>query len=263
MYFSGKLYRSARRAVIGWTRAINNHGNPRHIHLALSLAAGKDLKDQENDESVVKTNAATYYEYPLDPDINHPNYEKYLPKIKRLYKTYQNELLEIISLYRFQDEIDLFCRCESMDASAGGNKKGSLEDSAAIEVRNLIKKIYQDFFSEFIERNESRKCCKYIEKCRYNSTYKKRIDCQVCVEDKLAKAACAYIHSYNECNRLPLKSNRRILSFSWLFSRYLLKLRRRNQQPKTVINQRNNIVCKIDMQILTKDGLRSRRKFNR
>jgi hypothetical protein len=242
MYFSGKLYRSARRAVIGWTRAISNHGNARHIHLALSLAAGTNIKDQENVESSVKTNGLSYYEYPLDPDINHDDYKKYLPKIKRLYKTYQNELLEIISLYRFQDEIDLFCRCESMDASAGGSKKGGLEDSAAIEVQNLIKRITEEFFFEFDERNKALECCTYIEKRRYNFTYWKRIDCPACLEDKLAKAACAYIHSYSECNRLSLKSNRRILSFPWLFSGYLLKLRERNQTLKTVINQSNNIV---------------------
>jgi len=240
--FLGKLYRSAHRTVIGWSRAINNHGNPRHLHLALSLAAGKDIKDQENDETIPKTNTLSYYKYPLDPDISHPNYEKYLPDIRYLYNLYRNELLEIISLYRFQDEIDLFCRCESMDASAGGSKKGSLEDSAAMEVKNLISRIIQDFYHEFEQRGKTRRCCKRVKTSDSNRTRFKRIDCEVCYEDKSAKAACAYIYSYNVCNHLPLKSNRRILSFPWLFSGYLLKLRKRNQQGKTIVDQRNSIV---------------------
>jgi hypothetical protein len=180
----GNLYRSARRAEIGWSRAITNH-----IHSALTLTAGIDVKDQEND--------ITYYNQSLDPFIYHPDYAKYLPEIKSLYKLYQNELLEFISLYRFQDEIDLFCRCESMDASAGSSEKDGLEASAYIEVKNLVDRITEDFCHEFRRR---------------------RIDCDTCAEDKLTKAACAYIYIYEESNRLPLKSNRRILSFPWLFS---------------------------------------------
>jgi hypothetical protein len=227
--------------VIGWSRAISNHGNPRHIHLALALTASTDIKDQDNDEPILKKNTLLYYKQPLDPYINHDDYKKYLPEIQFLYKIYRNDLLEIISLYRFQDEIDLFCRCESMDASAGGRKKGSLEDSAAIEVQNLVKKITEDFFFEFDQRNKIYKCCKFVEKPGSNPIRWKRIDCPVCREGKLAKAACAYIYSYNESNRLPLKSNRRILSFPWLFSGYLLKLRYRNQ-PKDFVDQTNTIV---------------------
>ncbi len=237
----GKLYRSARRAVTGWSRAINNHGNPRHIHLALALTAGKDLKDQEPEEILPKPNVLLYYKQPLDPYIYHSDWERYLPHIKSLYRLYQNELLEIISLYRFQDEIDLFCRCESMDASAGGNAKGGLEDTAAIEVKNLRERIIQDFFYEFEKRGKIHRCCKYIEKTIHGRFRLKRIDCQRCSEDKLAKAACAYKYSYEQSNRLPLKSNRRILSFPWLFAEQLLKLRERNN-PQNIGNQTDTIV---------------------
>ncbi|CAF5163728.1 unnamed protein product, partial [Rotaria magnacalcarata] len=137
-----KLYRSAHRSVSGWKRAISCHGNLRHIDVAATLTAGTDVKDQENNETRITSNVTRSDNTPqsLDPLIFHENYRKYLPEIKRLYSTYVYELLEIVSLYRFQDEIDLFCRCESMDASAGGNKKGGLEDSASIEVQNLIEK---------------------------------------------------------------------------------------------------------------------------
>jgi hypothetical protein len=251
--FLGKLYRSARRAVTGWSRAISNHGNPRHIHLALALTAGTDLKDQEPVEMLPKPNILLYYKQPLDPYIDHPKWEKYLTEIKSLYHFYRNELLEIISLYRFQDEIDLFCRCESMDASAGGSKKGSLEDSASIEVQNLTERIIQDFYYEFDERAKIFKCCERIEETVNNRVRWRRIDCDICREDKFAKAACAYKYSYEQSNRLPLKSNRRILSFPWLFSGHILKLRQINN-PENIGNRTDTIVgraCKLYLEDLT------------
>jgi hypothetical protein len=187
----------------------------------------------------MKTNTLEHYKQPLDPYIRHDNWKKYLEEIKRLYSFYQNELLEIISLYRFQDEIDLLCRCESMDSSAGGNKKGGLEDSATIEVQNLIQTIRQDFFREFDQRRLQTKCCKLVK--QPNSNREKRIYCATCSENKLAKAACAYIYSYEQSNRLPLKSNRRILSFPWLFSKDLILLRERNK-PKDYVDQSKTIV---------------------
>lgn len=238
---------------MGWSRAISNHGNPHHVHLALALAAGTDIKDQDDVESILKTNTLTHYEQPLDPLIYHPDFEKHLSDIKSLYRIYRNELLEIISLYRFQDEIDLFCRCESMDASAGGSKKGGLEDSAAIEAENLIRKITQDFYYEFDQRYKTYRCCKYEERCVRGRIRMKRIDCQICLEGKLGKAACAYIYSYQQSNRLPLKSNRRILSFPWIFSGYLLTLRSRNQS-KDNLDQNNMIVgraCSLYLADLT------------
>ncbi|CAF3706902.1 unnamed protein product [Rotaria sp. Silwood1] len=235
----GKLYRSARRAVIGWSRAISNHGNPHHIHLALALASGIDIKDQEFDETRKKSNISTIYEQPLDQLITHENYQKYLSEIKSLYSIYRSELLEIISLYRFQDEIDLLCRCESMDASAGGSKKGSLEDSATIEVQNLVRRIRQDFYNEFDERRTKLQCCESKE--NPYSGRRKIIDCAYCKDHKCAKAACAYIYTYEQSNRLPLKSNRRILSFPWLFAKHLIQLRDRNMLNNS-INQSNTIV---------------------
>ena len=250
VYFSGKLYRSARRAVPGWSQAISNHGNPHHIQLALALTSATDIKHQENDKINEKANALTYYQYSLDQNIYHEDYKKYLEDIKSLYKIYRNELLEIISLYRFQDEIDLFCRSESMDASGGGAKKGSLEDSAAMETQNLIRRIQQDFFHEFDQRVKIHRCCKFIPIQTRNGICMKRLDCDYCGEGKFAKAACAYIYTYERSNRLPLKSNRRILSFPWIFSSHIIKLRNRNQKMKNVSDQTNTIVGRACLEYL-------------
>ena len=228
----GKLYRSARRAVSGWSRAISNQGNPRHIHLALA-------RDADTDELVTKTRAPPTYRQPLDPYITHPNYRKYLPEIKILYSIYRQELLEIISVYRFQDEVDLLCRCDSMDASGGGGaKKGSLEDSAAIELQNLVERTRKEFFAEFDDRRSKRKCCRRLRSPDTGRLV--REDCRECDEDKLAKAACAYIYSYEVSNDLSLLSNRRILSFPWYFCDYLIRLKYRNR-PLDFVEQKNTL----------------------
>lgn len=227
----GKLYRSARRAMTGWSRAINNHGNAHHIQLLSTLTDDIHLKDQSPGQFTLTR----------DPNIFHKDYQKYLPEIKRLYKTYREDMLEIISLYRFQDEIDLFCRSESMDASAGGAKKGSLEDSAAIEVKNLVERIQGSFNHEFEKRTETDRCCEYVWKKFGEREIRKRYDCERCAQDKLIKAACAYIHCYDECIRLPPKSNRRIMSFPWLFGGKLLRLREDNN-PQDLTHRMEIIV---------------------
>ena len=250
----GKLYRSARRALTGWSRAITNHGNPRHIHLALALTNSTNVNDQEPEEVLSKLNVLYYYNQPLDPDISHPDALKYLPDIKPLYRLYRSELLEIINLYRFQDEIDLLCRSESMDASAGGSKKGDFEDSAAIEIKNLTKRITDEFYYEFDQRSRRDRCCKFIEVPYRDGFRKRRLDCQRCSEDKLAKAACAYIYTYKQSNKLPLKSNSRILSFPWLFADHLLWLRYRNNRLN-IDNRTDTIVGRAFSFYLSKDFL--------
>ncbi|CAF1439871.1 unnamed protein product [Adineta steineri] len=332
----GKLYRSARRAANGWVRAISNHGNSRHIQEALALTSDPNKKDQENDETIIRMNIAPNYKPTLDPYIKHKDYEDYLPTIKRLYRIYQSDLLEIISLYRFHDEIDLLCRCDSMDASGG--KKGGIEDSAAIEVKNLTQNTIQAFFAEFKGRGQENNCdnveietnirrpkvldCElcnskiavYCETCNEkknavckncneevravwkiwnnkehaicNNCKKKitvvcetcneklTVDCETCSEkkpiviksrkrrirnhcetcDKIltilcetcdvkiqAKVTCAYIYTYEKSNRLPPKSTQRILSYPWLFSKYLMRVRYFNK-PRGLNDQSNNII---------------------
>ena len=153
-------------------------------------------------------------------------------------------------MFRFQDEIDLFCRSESMDASAGGNKKGGLEDSAAMEVTNLVEQFIREFYREFDERYRIHRCCKYVEKTFNNRIRPKRINYQRYEEDKFAKAACAYKYSYELSNGVPLKSNRRIFSFPWLFAAQLFRLRARNN-PQDYSHQTDNIVgpaCRLYLQ---------------
>ncbi|CAF0883936.1 unnamed protein product [Adineta ricciae] len=229
----GKLYRSAERAAHGWSRAIRQHGNPRYQTLVTELDSTSTNPNEEIRDAEIRSNSFQ----PLDKYIYHKNYEKYLEPIKRLYGDYRYELLEIISLYRFQDEIDLLCRCESMDASAGG-KKGGLEDSAAMEVKNLVQRIRQEFYAEFDERRKKKRCCE-------EHSVGKRLkihNCERCSEDKKAKAACAYIYSYERSRRLPPKSNRRVLSFPWLFSEYLIRLKWENR-PKDVDDRPNFIIA--------------------
>ena len=107
-----------------------------------------------------------------------------------MYRIYRDELIEKMSSYRFQDKTDLFRRLESMDALYGADKTDHLEDSAALEVQNLIRQIEQDFFREF-EQVKYRRCCAFIEKQVHNYARMKKIDCDPCCEGKFVKAACA------------------------------------------------------------------------
>lgn len=232
----GRLYRSARRAVNGWTQAINNHGNTHHMQLALSLVSN----DNESADQI----KSSYSGISLDPYIRHENSAKYLGEIKSLYRIYQLELLEIINLYRFHDEIDLFCRCDSMDASVGGSRRGGLEDSGAVELQNLVERTQQQFYQEFEERRKQNRCCNSISiPTRSGRVRRKIVSCEYCANEKTAKAACAYIYTYELANKLPPKSTRRILSFPWLFASQLIHLRMTNNSPShlpsnvTVIGQ--------------------------
>ena len=243
--YLGKLYRSARRAVTGWTQAINNHGNTHHIQLALSLMSDDKISADEVkpfDSKII-----------LDPDIHHERHSDYLKEIKVLYRSYKQELLEIISLYHFHDEIDLFCRCDSMDASVGGGKRGGLEDSGAVELENLVERIKQQFYHEFEIISKQRRCCKRVEKqTRSDRILYKFGSCEDCLNKKTAKAVCAYIYTYEQANNLPPKSTRRILSFPWLFASHLLHARISNnfenyQPPNaTVVGQ----ACQLYLQNL-------------
>ncbi|CAF3743504.1 unnamed protein product [Rotaria sp. Silwood1] len=57
-----KLYRSARQAIAGWNRAINNYGNSHHIDVALALASPLNIKDQENTGTIKTSNILKNYE---------------------------------------------------------------------------------------------------------------------------------------------------------------------------------------------------------
>ncbi|CAF3637630.1 unnamed protein product [Adineta steineri] len=235
---TGKLYRSARRATNGWVRAISNYGNARHIQEALTLTSDPNKKDQENDETITKMDISPNYTQTLDPYIKHKDYQHYIPEIKRLYRIYQSDLLEIISRHRFHDEIDLLCRCDSIDASAGG-KKGSIGYSAAIEVKNLIQRTVRAFFAEFDEHREKYYCC--AVSIDLNTARRKIYDCDTCESKKQAKAACAYIYTYEKSNRLPPKSTQRILSYPWLFSKYLIGLKYLNRS-EYFVDRSDNIM---------------------
>jgi hypothetical protein len=172
----------------------------------------------------------------LDPYIYHEDSDRHTNEIKQLYDRYKYELSEIISLYHFKDEIDLFCRCETMNASGGGgsaaSKRNALEDSATVEVENLVKNIRSDFYSEFEQKRLSSPCCTpYTDQRTGHTRYQ---DCKECYDGKLAKATCAYIYTYKKAHSLPLTSNRRILSFPWLFAEHLSLITDRNRRSTDI-----------------------------
>lgn len=135
-----------------------------------------------------------------------------------MHKEYCDELLEIVSVYRFHDEIDLFARCESMEAGLS-SKKNPSDDSAATEVANLTNRIRNQFYKDLkIKLN--------CNQCNHRNKYQHR--CDNCVKHHCMKASCAYVYTYELSSKLPKNSNRRILSFAWLFEWPLYLLKRQN-----------------------------------
>ena len=236
------MYRAGLRAAHGWRRAVSYHSNETHLLQANTLTGQRDEIQ------------STRVQLRLDPLIDHQDWQKYSTDIKILLRNYRNDLLEILSLYRFHDEIDLFARCDSMDSSGSNSKsKGATEDSVIVEVESLVQRTRRTFYEQLNVERERRNCCNgpiikdpYCQFCQRiedpdrlcHTCFKKQrqIVCHPCLEDKLAKSACAYIVTYKESSTLPSNSNRRILSFPWIFSSYLCQLKERNRKEPIVFS---------------------------
>ncbi|CAF1557797.1 unnamed protein product, partial [Didymodactylos carnosus] len=208
----GKLYRSACRALPGWSCAVRNYGSIRHVDVANSI-------QQNNKTSSIDTMATTNFEeevksalITLDQLLYYGEHKKYRSSVLKLFSSYRQELLEIISVYHFQDEIDLFCRCESMEKAGGGRRPDGIEDSASIEFELLIQRTKLEFYKEF-------------DNCPACAHSHPR-SCDSCYDKKLSKASTCYFICYEHAMHLPAKSKYRILSFPWLFASLLMNIRK-------------------------------------
>lgn len=159
----------------------------------------------------------------LDAAIHHPSSRDQLRWARGLFSFYRETLRNIISVFNYQDEIDLFCRCESLDQLATG--KQDLNISAGLELQRLIDTTRRQFFYDF-------------DQLKNDSTYKplhgnpctRDRQCENCREIKLARAAACYYVCYSEAARQSTKARSRILSFPWLFGSFLAELKDKNQK---------------------------------
>lgn len=124
---------------------------------------------------------------PLDPSLLHAGYENYISFARDLYQEYQSEVLEILGSFGFANEIDLFCCAESR--SMNTSERGDTLHT----VQYLLKAVFQKIREEFHDDTDS-------------------------FQDMKAKAAACYFVAYTD----QCKSEKRMLSFPWLFASTLL-----------------------------------------
>lgn len=158
----------------------------------------------------------------LDPAMQHPLSRIQERWAQSLFSFYRERLRNIISVFNYQDEIDLFCRCEALDQLASG--KQDLNISAGLELQRLIETTRRHFYHDFDQLSiDSTWKPPHRGSCTRDRT------CDDCNEMKLARAAACYYVCYSQAARQSTKARSRILSFPWLFGSFLSKLKERNQ----------------------------------
>ncbi|CAF0959316.1 unnamed protein product [Adineta ricciae] len=191
----GKLFRSITRSQTTWS--IINHS-----------AYHPEEKDPSYDI------LSTIERVPIDVHLIHPSYHRYTSAALDLYRTYRDVILNIMFAYHFVSDIDLICRFDSQQQQCM-SKHIDVADSAQVELKALMDRIKNLFYSEFNAREQ-------IER---RQNFNRRENETAYLDDKLAKASACYVVCYQyEQAQHP----KRILSFPWLFSRLLLQLRQRN-----------------------------------
>ncbi|CAF4363869.1 unnamed protein product [Rotaria sp. Silwood2] len=243
----GQLYRSARRAIIRWHKAARTHCSLRHLQAVQIKDESFDDDNLETPQSHISNgsrntlqwqsynNTGNYHEpsLTLDPDLNHPLAKSETRWARNLFSMYRENLRNIISVFNYQDEIDLFCRCEALDQVASG--KQDLNISAGLELQRLIDTTRRHFYHSFEQlRTDSNFKPLHDNPCTRDSS------CSECEEIKLARAAACYYVCYSQAAKQSTKARSRILSFPWLFGTLLTELKKRKQNS----NSNNNNISK-------------------
>lgn len=172
----------------------------------------------------------------LDHDLNHELARTETRWAKSLFFMYRENLRNIISVFNYQDEIDLFCRCEALDQSAPG--KQDLNISAGLELQRLVETTRRHFYFQFDQlSNDPNAKPPHEGACTRNNT------CTSCEELKLGRAAACYYVCYSESAKESTKARSRILSFPWLFGRLLAQLKKRKQNSNSdTVNSKHVVI---------------------
>ena len=224
----GQLFRSARRALFRWHRATQTHCSLQHLQTA-------QLEDKHFDEhcpsssnqnshvgksTPVKTSARCEPSLSLDPDLDHPEADQQIHWANRLFSTYRQTLRSIISVFNYQDEIDLFCRCKTLDQSKSDTQ--DLNSSVELELQRLVETTLHHFNNPFDQLAVNPNAPPPHPDCCTRDQW-----CLKCYEIKLARAAACYKVCYSQAAQQSTKARSRFLSFPWLFSSHLTELKRR------------------------------------
>jgi hypothetical protein len=118
-------------------------------------------------------------------------------------------------VYHFHSEVDLICKFDSQQQTM--SKQFDIADSAQLELfhlNNRIKSLFND--------------------CQLKTYHPLKCLCEDCDEHRMARASACYIVTYEQ------QYTKKILSFAWLFSSWLVKLRRANLEKQNLLNPPSN-----------------------
>ncbi len=138
-----------------------------------------------------------------DPFLVHPLAHFYHDEAEHLFKLYRDQISDIMYVYHFHSEVDLICKFDSQQQTM--SKQFDIADSAQLELGHLITRI-RNLFND----------------CQLRNHHPLKCLCEDCDEHRMARASACYIVTYEQ------QYTKKILSFAWLFSSWLVKLRRAN-----------------------------------
>ncbi|CAF0754772.1 unnamed protein product [Adineta steineri] len=151
----------------------------------------------------------------VDPFLIHPLSNLYRNEAEELFKLYHDQISDIMYVYHFHSEIDLICKFDSQQQTM--SKQFDIADSAQLELGHLINRIKSLFNDCQLQNHHSFKC-----------------SCDECDQHRMARASACYIVTYGQQNA------KKILSFAWLFSSWLVKLRRMNLEKQKLLTPPSN-----------------------
>ncbi|CAF4736112.1 unnamed protein product, partial [Rotaria sp. Silwood1] len=186
----GILFRAIRRSEPGWLK-IN-----RCLHTKTTIGL------------IQSSHISAHVQ--IDPLLVHPLAKLYHNDAEHLFKTYYDQINDIMYVYHFHSEVDLICKFDSQQKIMP--KQNDIADSAQIELTRLMNHIRNLF-----------------NNCELQTYHQLRCLCEDCDEHRMACASACYIVTYKQ------PYTKKILSFAWLFSSWLVKLRRSNLQKQNLI----------------------------
>ena len=154
----------------------------------------------------------------IDPLLIHPLVKLYRAEAEELFKQYRDRISDIMYVYHFHSEVDLICKFDSQQQTM--SKQFDIADSAQVELGHLNDRIRGLFNSHPLQTRHPTRCL-----------------CEDCDEHRMARASACYVVTYEQAFA------KKILSFAWLFSSWLVKLRRANLERQNKGKSTTRIEC--------------------
>lgn len=165
----------------------------------------------------VQTPPTTVRASHIDTLLVHDSHHEHTAVVEELARIYRESIMDIMYVYRFSSDVDLFCRFDSSSSQyrtpltkQQTESACLVADSAQVELKQLVRRIRRLFFEDLRSFNKS-------------TPHRCHSGCQLCADRKMAKASALYIFCYTDTRHA-----RPMLSLPWLFASLLIETRKLN-----------------------------------